>query len=992
MAISLVFTGFSQKGAIKGTVKDGLGETIPGVTVELVGQGKVVQTDFDGVYLFSGLAKGVYAARFSFVEFQTQTITEISVSDDVTYIDVVLKEPVPDSSAKTIEGFVVTAKRNEESTSSLVNEQKNAAGLSDGVSAQVLKTMPVRTTADALKVVSGASIQDNKFAVIRGLNDRYNAAFLNGGALPSTESDRKAFSFDIFPSNMLDRLVITKTATPDKPAEFAGGLIEITTKGIPEKNFITIQGALGYNTITTFKPKTGYKGGKLDWLGIDDGTRKLPSGIPSQGNYPIGIADQAKIAQQVQTNWGTTASTYSPNCNFQLSGGYNTKLFNKKFGIIGALTYNRTFTYTETERRLYTMGTNSAQSAQIEFDYLDHNNVTSTLAGALLNFSMKLNERNDINFKNIYSINTDDKLIARTGTINPLESNPSLIKSNAYWYTQNNIYSGQFSGDHMMKNDKFRVNWLVSYSNVYRNVPSLKRSIYSRKSYFQDPSNPNPKDTMYVANISASSVGPSYGGGIFSSETKESSDIAKIDMTYTFGDVAGRSASTESKGKIRTEMKFGGLTQLRQRNFTARQLGYTKYGVVGGNVSFDQNLLYLPEDQIFSQQNMGLISPGVGGFKLTDGTKSSDSYTATSKLYAGYLMFDHRFVTANEETTGRGFRLIWGARYEYFNQTLNAMKADQVPLRLDTKKPDLLPSANFVYSMNKHQNLRLAYSQTVNRPEYRELAPFAFYDFSTNFVISGNDSLKRAKIHNADLRYEFYPGRGQVFSVTGFYKYFINPIEQVSRPDVTSEISYRNVPSATNYGMELEFRSIIGALFNMDTASVFQNVSMFTNLSIIRSKVDVSGVIGASSSSRPLQGQSPYVFNAGLTYTNPRFDWTFSMNVNRVGPRIAIVGNVNEPDMWEKSRTFLDAQITKGFWKKRAEFKLSVQNLLAQKQIFYQNVTSAEKSRVNGLKAVSNTVFTGDKHNENGYQDGRDLQIWSTSYGPTIVATLTLKF
>src|SRR5690606_23150562 len=176
--------------------------------------------------------------------------------------------------------------------------QKNSASVSDGISAEAIRRTPDKNTSDVLKRVSGASIQDNKFAIVRGLNERYNAAYLNGAPLPSSESDRKAFSFDIFPSNMLDNLVITKTARPDMPGEFAGGIIDISTKSIPEKNFISVSVQSSYNTLATFKTQYYYKGGKMDWLGLDDGRRALPSVVPDMDKFPGSRSGQAELAKQ----------------------------------------------------------------------------------------------------------------------------------------------------------------------------------------------------------------------------------------------------------------------------------------------------------------------------------------------------------------------------------------------------------------------------------------------------------------------------------------------------------------------------------------------------------------------------------------------------------------------------------------------------------------------------------------------------------------------
>lgn len=974
----LVFSQGKAYGVIQGKIIDSeTGEGLPSAQVELVDKNRRILCDIEGVYNFDQLESGSYALRVLYPGLPTQTITDILVSSGkVTTIDVVMAPPAED----TIGEIIITAKRITDTDQGVLLAQKNASSVSDVMSSQSIARSTASNTSDVLKMVSGASIQDNKFAVIRGLSDRYNAAFLNGAPLPSSESDRKAFSFDMFPSNMLDNLTITKSATPDQPAEFAGGLIQINTKSIPEKSFFSFQAGTGFNSITTFKDRTSYKGGKMDWLGIDDGTRKMPSEIPDFKDYPLNIHDQAKLAQKFTTNWGTNSGKFLPNLSLQASGGFNKKMGKREFGLIAALTYSKSFSYSETIRRAYSNSTdvNSTQKTQLDYDYLDKNNVTNLLAGGLLNLSFKINESNSLSFKNIYSIHSSDKLINRTGEINPLESNPNLLRSNARWFTSDQVYSGQLEGQHGLRVKGLKMNWMVGYSHVNRVVPNLSRSIYTRNKNFIDPENPDPRDTMYVANISFTNVGPSYGGGMFFSKNNESSINERIDISY----------NTNLFGKIKTEFKIGYYNQIRRREFTARQLGYTRYGVTGGDVKFDTKLLYLDENQIFAPENMGIIkpaengNPALGGFKLTDGTKASDSYDAHSILHAAYIQLDNRF--------GKRIRAIYGVRMEYFNQALNALRDNKEELNLNTKKLDFLPSLNLVLEATKRSNVRLSYSQTLNRPEYRELAPFAFYDFTTNFVVSGNDTLKRALIHNLDLRYEVFPGRGQLLSATIFYKNFQNPIEQKSRPDVVNEISFQNVEQAFNYGLELEGRTLISTLFGLDTASFFDKLTLYSNLAIIRSKVDVSNVVGSVASSRPLQGQSPYIFNAGIRYDNSRYQWGLAVNINRVGQRIYVVGNVNEPDLWEKARTFIDVQLTKSFWKGRAAFKLNIQNILAQDQIFYQNSTT-ERTTVKGAQGFFNSVFVGDKNNNNGFDEKIDQQVWRTNFGRTFSLSLSIR-
>jgi hypothetical protein len=773
---------------------------------------------------------------------------------------------------------------------------------------------------------------------------------------------------------MLENLIVIKTATPDLPAEFAGGIIQINTKGIPAKNFQSILVGGGYNTITTGKERVTYKGGKTDWIGIDDGTRSLSSTIPSKADFSISIKDQAGYAQQFSTDWSMQKTTFMPNLNLQYAIGINDSLFGKEFGFMGSLSYNRTNNYNQTIRRSYSgNGSEGHSGSEIQFDLLDKIYSTQLLAGGMANFTLKLNNRNKLSFKNLYSINSDDRVISRSGEIEPLQTNPFLIKSNALWFTSNKMYSGQLAGDHGFKNHKLKLNWVGSYSNINRTIPNLRRSIYTRLKYINDPSDPVATDTVYTANIASSNVGPAYGGGMFFSTNKEQIASLKADLKYDLEKFFG----------IKTEIKIGALVQQRKRDFDARQLGYTKYGGAGSTIQFKDSLLYLDENTIFSPENMGLIKPGVGGFKLQDGSKYTDAYSASSSTTAGYLMLDNKIH--------KKFRLVWGARAEYFVQNLNAVKADKSKLELITKKLDVLPSLNAIYNLNKKHSFRFSSSQTLNRPEYRELAPFAFYDFNTQFVVSGNDSLKRAKITNFDLRYEMFLKKSQLISGTVFYKKFENPIEQISRADVSNEVTFKNVPTALNYGFEIELKLIPGEIFKCDSASFLKNISFNSNLAIIRSVVDVSNIIGTPYKERPLQGQSPYVFNAGLTYEFDRIKLNVTTNINRVGDRISILGNVNQPDIWEKGRTFLDFQLAKTFFKKKLEVRMNLQNSLAQKQIFYQNNYFSANDNTKGQNFL-NSILVGNKKNDNSYNEKRDDLIWSTIYGRTISATISYKF
>ncbi|WP_333600145.1 TonB-dependent receptor [Flavobacterium sp.] len=953
---------YAQTSGIKGIViEDKTGQPLPGATITILGLNKSRVTDAEGTFMFSKIEPGTYEVKVTALTFQEKEITEVIViKDEILTLTISLEE----KNNQLDEVVIKTTKAKVESVKSLLTQQKNSANVSDGISAETIKRTPDRNTSDVLKRISGASIQDNRFVIVRGLNDRYNAAFLNGAPLPSSEPDRKAFSFDIFPSNMLDNLVITKTATPDLPGDFAGGVIQINTKSVPDKDFQSVTVGSGYNTITTWKNQKTYEGSGTDWLGFDNGKRDMPATIPSTAVFnALSYQDRAAIAQSFQSDWNIRDNSFKPNTSFQYSIGRHFDFKDKVFGMLFSVSNSKTNNYNETVRNEYDRPDPDLPSV-LTSKFNDKNYSEQVLTGGLANFSFKFNENNNITFKNIYSINSTDLVVDRSGQKDVTDTR--VINADVRWFTSNRIYSGQLNFDSYLPKPKIRFTFTPFFSDITRSIPNLRRNIYS----IANPNSTDPNETIAYAAIANNNGGPDYGGGMFFSENKETIKGAKLDIAKKFN--LGEASANE--------LKLGGFAQNRDRDFYSRQL---QYNTLTSGGDFDYNLLTLPNATIFNVANMGQLSPGVNGFTLFDFTKFTDSYKAASKLYAGYLMLDNRY---------NRFRLVWGVRIENYVQTLNSRLTETDYLALDTHETDILPSANLIFSINKKQNLRLSYSKTLNRPEFRELAPFGFYDFTTQFFTQGNPDLKIAKVQNIDLRYEIYPGKGQLFSVSYFNKRFTDPIE-IQQEVNNKTVTYRNAKSAKNSGIELEFRTLLSSLFTSERTTLFDNITLFSNIAIIKSKVDVSNFNSANvDTSRPLQGQSPYVLNAGLQYSNKDNGWTFSTNVNRVGNRIAYTASEVEPAIWEKARTFLDMQIAKSFYKNKLELKLNIQNILAQDLIFYQNNSKKTVNDHLAFVDVTNYIFTGSADNENGYDSSTDDVVWRTKYGQTFSLSLTYNF
>ncbi len=907
----------AQSGKISGRVINaGSGQGLANATIVLIEESKTETADPNGSFSFNNLKAGTYSIKCSYTGHVDKIIDEIILkTDDNTVVNISLEEKKSDE-------VVVTATRAKaagESVATLLIFQKNLANVSDGITVESIRKTPDRSTGDVIKRVSGASIQDDRFAVIRGLNDRYNASFINGAPLPSTESDRKAFAFDIFPAVILDNLVIYKTATPDKIGDFAGGIIDITTKSIPAKNFTSISFSIGVNSLLTGKTRyfSENKGGK-DWIGIDDGTRAIPGGIPSIKELKNSSFEEKGEYAKLFGNykWGIKQGRTSPDFNFQVTKGFSIERKQKEFlGTLFSLNYKRGYTFNEGDRNSFDFDLTAPADQQLiqKGKYKDSVYNDEVVVALLGNVSVKINNKNNISWKNNLSINTDNKFVKRIGAPNFQDEPNTFIKEAVRWFTSNKIFSSQLAGEHLVGNKKTKINWLGAYSKVNREIPNLSRTSYAGTF-------PNVTSDLY-ASFSFGPPSQTVGmGSMFFTNSNENIKSIKADITqpYTF------------MKNSQNFVKIGGGYQARERYFTSRVLGFSPYN--GGGVSYDNSLSQLPEGEIFLPEHLGKLKTGEGGFLLNDGTLSYSDYDASSALIHAYLMNDQRFF--------KKFRLIYGARLERFNQKLNSVKNLNELVQINTVVTDLLPSVNFVYALTSTMNLRISYAKTVNRPEFRELAPFIFYDFVSNYTYEGQEILQRAKIKNFDFRYEFFPGKAQLFSISAFYKEFKNPIEIVTVPNTSSQTIYINAESAKVYGIEAEFRTLLSTLAGINREGAF--LSKFTlsaNMAYIKSKVKLGPLFSFDPSQlvtdRPLQGQSPYLINSSLSFNDERTGFSSTLSVNRVGDRLAIGGTFKDADIYEKARTVVDFQLAKYFLSNKLEVKFTARDILAQNLSFY---------------------------------------------------------
>jgi outer membrane receptor for ferrienterochelin and colicin len=884
---------FGQIGKIEGKVTDAkTGLPLTGVSVSIKNSTKGTSSDLEGRYILNVTGQtGKITLVFSYGG-SVKDVEDIEVREaKVTTQDVSLEVK-----AKTGDAVIVRSSTNarKETAASLITFQKTTNTVASVISAEAIKRSPDRNTGEVLKRLPGASIQEGKFLVVRGLADRYNQAMLNGVLLTSTEPDRKTFSFDLIPSSMVDNIVVNKAFVPEYPGEWAGGLVQVNTKDIPSKNFFTIQLGTGFNTQTTGKDFYVDKVGKTSELGIDDGSRDLPASYTTKSGFDIlSASEKTAIGKQLRNVWAVNSTSASPNTSLQLSGGFNGKLFGKKVGGIFGINYNKTNRYLNLLNRLNNIDEN--YKVDVLYNYNDDKYQQDIAVGAIGSFAIQFNALNKVAFKSLVSVNSANSIVQRQG---PNFDRDELIKGSELSYKQNTFYTIQALGEHgIFKNTKLK--WYGAFNILDGFVPDQRRITYSKSS-----TNAADPYRAVIANV----LSQQSGSRVFQSLS---------DYIYTAGgDV---SYNFEMFGQKQT-LKGGYMLQIKDRLYDAK--------LFANYLPTDNDALkQLTENKIFAPENFGNGTDNKFAFDAIKG--NTFRYLANTILNAGFLQFDNQFTNK--------LRVVWGLRVEHFDQLVGSVKKYD-PRHTNTKVTDFLPGVNATYKLNDKTNIRLSGSQTVVRPELRELAFLNLYDFELNLSVQGDPTLKRTKITNFDLRYELYPRAGEVFTLGVFYKNFNTPTEQFLN---NTTVNFVNLTKATAFGAEFEIRK------KLDFSRPLKNFTFQSNISYIysRAKDDVFQL------DRPLQGQSPYVINMGILYDHQESGINATLLFNRIGERIYLIGDVGigatSPDVYEAPRSVVDFQVAKKVLKTKGELRLNISDILNQTQYFYQNANSKRSFQKN---------------------------------------------
>ena len=938
LGISVSSVIISQTGSIEGVATDKKNkETLPGVMVTIDGTTIGASADIDGHFVIPNVKPGKYKVKATYISYDPVTFENVVVSaGKTTTLTVNMTE-----NTVALQEVKITGVKKTNTDVSIINTTRMSPLVSIGISGQQILRSQDRDASEVIRRLPGTTIIDDRFIIVRGLSQRYNSVWLNNAPTPSSEADIKSFSFDVIPATMIENMMIIKSPAPELPADFSGGFVKIATVSLPEKNSAFISYGTGFSQGTTFSDFKKYTGSPTDWLGFDNGTRALPADMPPHlAQYETATNPEIlnrinTLGQALNKNWTTSTNSAIP--DQRLSAGFNKrfKIGSQSFGNITSLTYSNTRNNDYVMSNNYTIYDFKNDNPLYVDQFKDDQYSNSVKLGLMSNLTWYPSAGSKIEFRNLFSQVGMSRSTIRNGR--EFYNDGRYIYSNELRYISRSIYSGQLSGEHSFNDGATKIDWNAGYSFSNKNEPDTKRYRYIRST--EDT-------TQYFLLFS--------GNADLSSESRM---WFKLNEDLLSGAV--NIVRQLDMSGFKPELSTGIYLEYKNRDFSARNFGYA----ISSPTSEFANTT-LPVDQIFTDENHNLTD----GIKLSEVTALSDSYNASNKQISAYLAAKIPF--------GQNLSLYTGVRMEKNIQTLDSYKqGTSVAVNVKRDTLNFFPSANLAFSLDEKNMIRAAYGFSLNRPEFRELAPFYFVDFDLNAGIYGNPNIKQAYIHNLDLRFEHYPTPNEILNLGVFYKNFRNPIEMVLIGNSPTQYSFENVLSAYSFGIEADVRKSLGFI------SGAENFSIIFNAAIIKSKVNFPE--GELRRDRSLQGQSPYMINAGLFYYNNNSGLMVTALYNIIGKRIVAVGrpSPNEwediPDIYEMPRNAVDLAISKKI-NDNLEIKLSVKDILNQKIIFKQTVdTFVDMNEVTKGAQTGTEYFKRDQITKS-YQPGSYVNLGIT--------------
>ncbi len=887
--VLLAQTSGAQTATINGTVKDALTkEGLFGATVLIEGTQKGANVGMDGRFRLEIPAGKNLNLIFRNLGYSRKEVPLKPIpAGEIRTLSILMEEEARQSKEVT-----VSATRRKDTDISLITDVKKAEMVVNGVSSEQMAKTQDRDAAQVMARVPGVTITDNRFVMIRGVNERYNSVMINDAISPGTEVDTRAFSFDLISSSMIERMMVFKSGAASLPGEFAGGVVKIYTRNTFGEDFANLTVSTSFRPATTLSTNTKSEGFASDFLGFDNGSRSLPTSFPETAVYQnLPVSAQLPYAKGLSSNFNTNNLRVSPDYRLGFQAGKRWNLGETQLSTVNSLNYSSTWQAQKTSRYRYASW-DEAQKKSMDtlFRYQDQSLNHNIRISAISNWMLKAG-KSQYEWKNLFNQISDNETVIRTGRI--ADRGTDLFKNYSFNYLSRSLLSSQFLGKHQL-GENTALEWVLAGSLTKRNQPDFRRIRTVQ---------PEGSQEGFQLVPAAGSGGLDETGRFFST-LNEYSATASASLSHSFR------ISWDTNLAV---FRAGTYNEFKDRRFDARFFAY-----ILKNPAANQDLIRLPLNRMFNTENLAS-----GKFVLEEGTRPQDSYAAQNLLNAGWselmLPFGKTKITV-------------GLRPEFNIQSLqSATSLGKVEVRNPVLSP--LGFANISRELSKSWLLRFAYCKTINRPEFRELAPFVYYDFNLDANFVGNPGLKVADIHNLDARLEFYPREGEMVSIGGFYKYFINPIEtKISPVGLSPQFTYSNANSASNYGLELEIKKSLGV---SGGASFVDKLALVCNASLIRSRVDL-GLVGSQERIRSLQGQSPYVINGGLYFNDEKKNLSITAMYNVFGKRIFMVGDALFPSIYEMPRHVVDLSLSKKFSSK-ITLRIAANDLLNYQSRFVQD-------------------------------------------------------
>lgn len=951
LTILIPALSYAQTGTVKGVVTDkNTGDAMFTTNVYLEGtatdgtklgtSGKLRggSVDIDGSYVITNIPVGTYTVVGTFVGYDDARTENIVVKEGET---VVVDFTMEEGGATILPGATIKAKRVTRSENAMMGMQKRSVVVQDGISANEMSAGGRSNAADAAKQITGTSVVGGKYVYVRGLGDRYTAAQLNGAALTGTDPYVNSAPLDLIPSNLLDNMIVAKTATPDLPGNFSGGVVKLNTKDFPERMTLNFSNSISYNDQSSFNSNflTHGGGGTAEWFGYNDGSRSLPSilndaetqrKLSSPTYYIIARTDDAEAAildetsKALNTQMEALPQQSFTNYSTAISFGNQYQVAGNTLGVIFGANHSRNYThYEDAVNQAWDITGVEAEELFTYFNLRDTRSSENPVVAYMGGLTYEIGDNHTVGVLHLYNHDTEKISRYQRGSIPGIVSgSDKVFETRTLQFTERGLTTTQAKGSHFFPNlHNISVDWVGSITSSFQNEPDLR--------FF---ANETVGDSMYFISISEYDL-PNH----YFRELTDNSQEFRVDIKIPF---------TKLVDNV-NYIKVGYRIYEKERDFEEYRFSIKDRD--GEDYMGDQDAYFGPEntgvigyDSIFNRHIIGNY--------VVNNSKISNNYTGRTFINAYYVMGVYE-ITKKLKFSG-------GGRLE--QTIMNITSADTTQMEGDINQWNFFPSANLIFAYSDKTNIRGSYSQTIARPTMRELAPFVAFDFIGGFLYLGNPDLRTTQIDNYDLRWEHFPRTGEVIALSAYYKHFTDPIVKAYNTNaINPEIIFQNTNDADVFGFEFDYRKKLDFIgpkfknfkFNVNFSYIISRVALDTSeyntLAQINEEID---------NYRPFQGQSPFLVNGILSYNNAEKKFSANLNYNFFGKRLAAIGLQGLPDVYDRARGMLNFQVRKQFGE-HLNCKVGINNILNANYITLQ--TFRNEAYVNQEYRLGRTYSLG---------------------------------